>query len=128
MDRRAREQTPHYFSAPSGQPLALAGLWEHWRDPGGGEELLSATIIVGAANDWMRRFHERMPVILDWRDVGAWLAGENPAALPHSPPDDALREWVVSTRVNKAGYGDDDATLVARIAHADFERDASRLS
>ena len=26
-------KTPHYFSAPSGEPLAFAGLWETWRDP-----------------------------------------------------------------------------------------------
>ena len=35
----------------------------------------SATIIVGAANEWMQRFHDRMPIILDWRDAGAWMAG-----------------------------------------------------
>ncbi len=26
---KAGAKTPHYFSAPSGEPLALAGLWEH---------------------------------------------------------------------------------------------------
>ena len=30
---KAGAKTPHYFSAPSGEPLALAGLWERWRDP-----------------------------------------------------------------------------------------------
>ena len=27
------EKTPHYFSSPSGEPLAFAGLWESWRNP-----------------------------------------------------------------------------------------------
>ena len=43
-----KERTPHYFSSPSGEPLAFAGLWESWRDPESGERILSATIIVGA--------------------------------------------------------------------------------
>ena len=109
-------KTPHYFSAPSGEPLALAGLWEHWRDPESGEDLPSATIIVGEANRWMRRFHDRMPVILEWRDAGAWVTGESPGALLRPAPDDALQEWIVSTRVNKAGAGDDDPALVEKVA------------
>jgi hypothetical protein len=33
-------------------------------------------------------------------------------------PDDALRERIVSTRVNRAGAGDDDPALVEPIEHA----------
>jgi putative SOS response-associated peptidase YedK len=66
----------------------------------------------------MRRFHDRMPVILDWRDAGAWMAGESPAPLLRSPPDDALREWIVSTRVNKAGVGDDEPALIEPMQNA----------
>jgi len=63
-------------------------------------------------------FHDRMPVILDWRDAGAWMTGESPGALLRPGPDDALREWIVSTRVNKAGAGDDDPALIEPIEHA----------
>ncbi len=65
-------KTPHYFSAPDGRPLALAGLWERWSEPESSEAIDAATIIVGPANNWMSRFHDRMPVILDWRDARAW--------------------------------------------------------
>jgi putative SOS response-associated peptidase YedK len=105
-------KTPHYFSPPNGQPLALAGLWERSRHPETGEPLLSATIIVGPANEWMRRFHERMPVILDWADIGLWMAGGDPGALLHPPREDALQEWIVSPRVNRSGVGDDDPALI----------------
>ena len=107
---------PHYFSSPSGAPLAFVGLWESWRDPESGETLLSATIIVGSANKWMSRFHGRMPVILDWRDAGAWIAGDDPLAHLRTARADALQAWIVSMRVNKAGVGDDDATLIEPIA------------
>ncbi|MFY9628163.1 MAG: SOS response-associated peptidase [Methylocystis sp.] len=105
-------KTPHYFSASCDEPLALAGLWEHWDDPVSGDELLSATIIVGEASDWMRRYHDRMPVILDWSNVGDWLTGANPGGLLRPAPDATLLEWIVSKRVNKAGAFDDDPTLV----------------
>ena len=76
------------------------------------EPMDSATIIVGAANEWMERFHNRMPVILDWRDIRAWMAGDDPGALLRPPPEDALQEWIVSPRVNRSGVGDSDPTLV----------------
>ncbi len=102
---------PHYFSSGDGLPLALAGLWEQWRDPSG-QELLSATIVVGAANGWMSRFHDRMPIFLSWSDAKKWIAGANVATLLGPAPEDALQEWTVSTRVNRAGVGDDDPTLI----------------
>lgn len=102
---------PHYFTAPDGQPLAFAGLWDNWRSPEG-EDVLSATIIVGPANEWMSAFHDREPVILDWRDATAWMRGDNPASLLRPPREDTLREWVVSTRVNKSGVADDDPSLI----------------
>ena len=105
-------KTPHYFSSPDGRPLAFAGLWESASNPDTKELENSATIIVGPANEWMSRVHDRMPVILDWRDAGAWIEGDDPSALLHPPPEDALQEWTVSPRVNRSGVGDDDATLV----------------
>ena len=102
---------PHYFTAPDGRPLAFAGLWDSWRSPEG-EDVLSATIIIGPANEWMTAYHDREPVILDWRDAMAWMRGDDPASLLRSPPEDALREWVVSTRVNRSGVVDDDPRLI----------------
>jgi putative SOS response-associated peptidase YedK len=108
-------KTPHYFSASSGAPLVFAGLWDEWRDSDSGETIASATIIVGAANDWMSRFHDRMPAILAPVDFDAWLGGEAPAALLRPAPEDALREWIVSARVNRSGAGDDDPTLLTSV-------------
>ena len=109
-------KTPHYFSSPSGEPLALAGLWDSWRDPECGETTLSATIIVGAANAWMRRYHDRAPVMLERENFDAWLIGED-AALELAR-EDALQEWVVSPRVNKSGVGDDDPTMIEPVVVA----------
>ena len=118
MDREKGTKTPHYFSSRDGLPLALAGIWDHWSGLDGGDDLPNATRVVGAANAWMRRFHDRMPVILDWRDASAWMRGENPGARLRSPPDDSLQERTVSTRVNKAGAGDEDPALIKPIENA----------
>ena len=109
-------KTPHYFSSPNGEPLALAGLWESAANPETKEIENSATIIVGPANEWMARFHDRMPVILDWRDTGAWMTGADQLAHLHPPPEDALQEWIVSPRVNRSGVGDDDPALIEAVA------------
>jgi len=112
---KAGAKTPHYFSAPSGEPLALAGLWERWRDPESDASFDSATIIVGAASEWMSRFHDRMPIILEWSSAREWMRGANPAALLRPASENALQEWVVSARVNRAGIGDDDPALIEAI-------------
>ena len=106
MDRRQ-------VTAADGSPiLAFAGLWDRWTDPASGEEVLSATIIVSSASDWMAPYHDRMPVLLGVGDFDAWLDGEaRPEAL-RPAAEGALREWIVSSRVNRTGHGDDDATIV----------------
>lgn len=106
-------KTPHYFTARDGRPLAFAGLCERCYDIESNDSVHSATIIVGPANGWMSRFHDRMPVILDWRDADAWMRGADPGAWLRPPPEDALQEWIVSPRVNRSGEGDDDPALIA---------------
>jgi putative SOS response-associated peptidase YedK len=108
-------KVPHYFSSPEGRPLAFAGLWESWHDPESGETVLSATIIVGPANEWMSRFHDRAPILLEPCDFEAWLSGAAKGELLRPPREDALQEWIVSSRVNRSGVGDDDPSLTAPV-------------
>ena len=61
------------FASPEQHPLALAGLWEHWKQPETGELVESYTIITTAANAFMAPIHDRMPVILGECDWTAWL-------------------------------------------------------
>jgi putative SOS response-associated peptidase YedK len=44
--------------------------------------------------------------------------GGKPRRLLRPPPDDALQEWIVSRRVNKAGVGDDDSALIEPLENA----------
>jgi len=95
---------PWYIRDAGGEPMALAGLWELWDPPDGGEPLASCTIITTGANELMRPLHERMPVVLDEAGREAWLdpAAESKQleALLAPAPDGILEAWPVSRRVN----------------------------
>ena len=108
---------PHLFTAADGSPiLAFAGLWDRWRDPESGEEVLSCTIIVSGASEWMKTYHDRMPMILEAKDFDGWLDGSlGPEALKCAS-EIALREWLVSKRLNRTGAGDDDPTIIQAVS------------
>ena len=74
--------------------------------------MLSATIIMSGASAWMTPYHDRMPVLIAEGDVEAWLSGEVTPRMLRPAAESALREWIVSQRVNNTGFGDDDATLL----------------
>ena len=79
------------------------------------ETIVSATLIVTAANDFTRRIHDRMPVFLGQHDHDAWLTGKAGAELLRAAPNDLLRMWPVSKRVNASGRGGDDLSLIEPI-------------
>ena len=72
-------KTPFWIHRADGRPLAMAGLWERWRDPASEEELHTFTILTRDATPWMVPLHARMPAVLEGELIGAWLHG---AGLP----------------------------------------------
>jgi putative SOS response-associated peptidase YedK len=108
---------PHLFTAADSSPvLAFAGLWDRWRDPATKEEILSCTIIVSGASAWMEPYHDRMPVLLEAKDFDGWLDGSLGPEVLKPAPESALREWMVSKRMNRTGEGDDDPTIIEQVA------------
>jgi putative SOS response-associated peptidase YedK len=99
---------PLRFTVDDGQPFALAGLWDRWRDPATGEPLDSCTILTCAPNSLVAPVHDRMPVILTREAEDLWLDPAVPAdqALAALVPFPAERMAVAeaSTRVNTADY------------------------
>ena len=100
--REGTSKTPYFISLASGEPFALAGLWEQWTDKNSGESLQTMTLITADANEFMTPLHHRMPVVLEAGTATDWLAGsqdllDDVAAI--TPP---LRAWPVDRRVNNA--------------------------
>jgi putative SOS response-associated peptidase YedK len=118
---KGNPKQPLYITARQPQPLALAGLWETWRDRGanGGEQgasggqrhgagdhgLWTCTILTTTPNKLMAAVHHRMPVILPPESWDLWLDSSNTdvdalSALLVSAPDDLLTLWPVDPAVN----------------------------
>ena len=108
---------PMHIHAPGGGLLSMAGLWEIWHAPDGGE-LETCTILTTTPNTLMEPIHNRMPVILDPADYSMWLDPETaPDQLNHllRPFDPArLAAFPVSTAVNRPQ--NDTAECIAPLA------------
>jgi len=101
---------PIYISRADGSSLALAGLYELWRDPSVPPDdpdawLWTSTVITTSAPDELGHIHDRMPMVIDPASWGDWLDPANhevsdlrslliPAAVS------GLRTYPVSTAVN----------------------------
>ena len=100
--RQNDHKTPFYISLASGEPFALAGLWEQWKDKQSDTTLQTATLITTAADDFMAQLHHRMPVVLQPEAADEWLSGSTELLDSLSERAPALQAWPVDKRVNNA--------------------------
>ena len=95
-------RVPHFLTTPGDELVALAGLWESWRDTDG-RELRSTTILTGAAPPDLAHVHDRAPVVLPRSHWRSWLdpttAEPEVRALLRPTPGGLIRVWPVSDRV-----------------------------
>jgi putative SOS response-associated peptidase YedK len=113
-DPKSPRKQPYYIRREDGGVLALAGLYELWRDKDRPDDdpdswLWTATIITTRAEDEVGRIHDRMPMVIeparwaDWLDPAASSADAlhglmTPAASVH------LTTYPVSTEVNSVRH------------------------
>lgn len=91
----------------------------------GAREVISFSIVTTAANGFMRRLHERMPVILEREDVDTWLGAQTEAdelaRLMQPGAEGVLMSHEVSRRVNSVR--EDSPELVRAMSAAERDRD-----
>ena len=63
---------PVWIARPDGDLITFGGLWEVWHGPDGGE-LQTCTIVTTTANDTLKQYHHRMPVVLASEAFDVWL-------------------------------------------------------
>ncbi len=61
----------------SGEPFALAAIWDSWRDAQG-EEHRTFAVLTCPPNEMIATIHDRMPVILHPEDYTRWLSDLEP--------------------------------------------------
>lgn len=100
---------PFFIRPADGSSLAMAGLYEWWRDPALDEGdprswRLTCTVITTDASDEVGRIHDRMPMTIPRESWPAWLDpthGADDARLLLVPAMSApLEAYPVSTLVN----------------------------
>ncbi len=99
---------PYSIDPRDGGMMALASLWDSWRDPTTAETLTSFAVITCPANAVMATIHDRMPVVIAPGDVEAWLhapAAEVMAQMVPCP-EDALTVYPVSPRLGNVRNDD----------------------
>ncbi len=100
--REGDVKIPYFISLDSGEPFALAGLWENWSDKESDESMQTTTLITIAATDFMQTLHHRMPVILQPDTADEWLSGSTDYLGHAAERTPTLRAWPVDRRVNNA--------------------------
>ncbi len=115
------KKQPYAIRLKDNRVFAFAGLWDRWKDADG-EKIDSYAIVTTRPNEVAGRYHDRMPVMLVspehwdcWLDESITDA-EALRPLMEPPPDDAMRAYPVSPRVNSAE--NDDAGLLAELPSA----------
>lgn len=109
LTRSGKPRKQPFFIRPrDGGVLAMAGLYEIWRDPSKAEDaedrfLWSCTVITTDAEDDLGRIHDRMPLMVDRGRWSEWLDPrvEGPDLLDLLEPatPGRLEAYPVSTRV-----------------------------
>jgi putative SOS response-associated peptidase YedK len=95
---------PYRFMLRSGEPFAMAGIYAR-EDREDGP--VNFAILTMEANDAVRPFHHRMPVILPLGKEKAWLPPE-PSGMISLPafPADLMTSDPVSSKVNSASFNE----------------------
>src|SRR5947208_6693867 len=116
--KTAAGKQPYAIVAADGLPLAMAGLWERWKDRASGDVVQTFTIITTVPNELCGAIHDRMPAILRPEKWTAWF-GEREAdgdelrwMILRPYPADRMRAYPVGQRVgnvrnNNAGLLDE---------------------
>lgn len=105
---KGRKKQPFYVRSRDGTVLALAGLWEAWKEKdkaGDDDWLRTCTIITTEPNQLLAPIHDRMPVVLPPDSWDTWLDRGNDdvealAALLLPAPEDLLELYPVGADVN----------------------------
>ncbi len=119
--KEKKKKQPYYIHPADGGVLAMAGLYEFWRDRTRAEDdpeawLVTCTVITTTAEDELGRIHDRMPMFIekdrwsDWLDPALTAVPDAKRLLVPASPD-RLQAYPVSTEVNDVRHNGPDLLL-----------------
>jgi putative SOS response-associated peptidase YedK len=123
-------KVPYFLHDPDGHLLAMAGLYELWRDPTLADDdpnrwLWTCTVITQQAPDLLGEIHDRNPVLVPRPLWAAWLdcSSDDPATartILDQIPEARLEPYVVSPAVGNVR--NDGPELIEAVALPEQER------
>ncbi len=105
-EKRGGAKVPHFFSVRDEPLIAYAGIFDI-PSTDDDDERPGFAILTTSANDLVRPYHDRMPVIVHLEDMDRWLDPEIDEPGPLEPlyipfPAELMDQWAVSKDVNNA--------------------------
>ena len=118
LDDKKEKPQPWYFIRKDGQVMTVAALCETWNDRAENQTIRSCAMVITEPNKFVAEVHDRMPVVLDESQFEQWMNGtpDEAAELMKPAPEDVLRKWRVSKRINSSRTPKDDPTLIEEVA------------
>jgi putative SOS response-associated peptidase YedK len=112
---------PFLFALKSGEPMGIAGIWQHWRSPDKETEFDTFAVVTVEPNEILHHLtgHTRMPLLIQPRDYERWLRGgdlrdgnmaQPPVDLLRPFDSEKMKAWPVSTKINSVR--NDDPSLI----------------
>lgn len=96
---------PYFISLKNKKTMAFAGLWENWVSIEG-QTLTTVAILTTEANSFMKKIHQRMPVILTKKNFAEWLDFSDISLKNFSTTcnPEQMQAWEVSKEVNAPAF------------------------
>jgi putative SOS response-associated peptidase YedK len=78
VEGEKKKKQPYFIHPEDGGVLAMAGLYEFWKDPSRDDDdplkwLVTCTVITTDAEDELGRIHDRMPMMIERERWAEWL-------------------------------------------------------
>lgn len=119
----AGQKIPWYIREKDEPLFALAGIYDHWADPGSDREMHTFSIVTTRANTLMEKIHnskKRMPVILQKNDEPRWIADLDKAAKEQlmQPSDpSALEAHTISKAISGNSADPHDPAIIKPVTY-----------
>jgi putative SOS response-associated peptidase YedK len=110
-EKKDKVRQPWWIGPAEGGLMAMAGVWERWRNPEGGV-VRTYAVITTNANELVSPLHDRMPVVVPPDEFAAWLnpdtSLERLNGIMRPYPSERMRAHPVSRRLNDVRNDDPD--------------------
>lgn len=114
------KKIPYRIVTTNIEIFTIAGIWETWKSPEG-EIIHSFSLITQDANKLVGKIHDRMPAILLPEQEALWvdenLSAEEAIKLIEPYPEEFMRAYTVSTRVNNVR--ENDKALIEEVTYTE---------